>query len=546
MLNLNQLDNYHIIFTGESVDLAASEDARELEGQWGRGVHLVWSDAAYSIIAVAFDQAVFTEEGASKWMADSFARSAQAAQAMQGAFTGARAILPGIKTIIADAIKGLLPKPAPAPIAARSFDDSRRLLRASLDEAFPSSPDESGYAESVWIIDMGPDTAIVEISGRRYAQVYSIDENDAVTLGTLTPIEKTWVRKADGVPVMLHAFGMRLADAGDQAEDDGLIWKRLIIPGTWFHCDSSRPVTVTADMIMAAHEAFQDGLPQLVSIPTDGHHHGTGGIVPAESNRGFVRKTKLADDGAMFGGLDITNEQTRQGVSEGSIADCSVYLRPQVTHPASGKTYPWILTHVLLTNFPLAQGLGPFTDAIPASGDGAGFVVRYSNKTGGTIMPDQVQIPEGGRVIDAAAAGRFDAFAALGADPAALQTMLSQQAAIAATTRDLRVSRIVRALEGLEEHDQVTGLEGFRHYPVVISAVETALREQPEAIGLAADEQGATTLDAVVLSIVNALPNTARMASQRQDPPPKKNDPVGAEGGDVTEDQIDHLDKQLQ
>ena len=72
--------------------------------------------------------------------------------------------------------------------------------------------------------------------------------------------------------------------------------------------------------------------------------------------------------------------------------------------------------------------------------------------------------------------------------------------------------KVIATLDG----DDVTHVEGYRHYPAVIQAVTDALREQPQAMSLDIGDDGESGLDAIVLSIVNALPKEARIAL---DPP---------------------------
>jgi hypothetical protein len=71
-------------------------------------------------------------------------------------------------------------------------------------------------------------------------------------------------------------------------------------------------------------------------------------------------------------------------------------------------------------------------------------------------------------------------------------------------------------MEATETHPGVTRIEGYRHWPVVIAAVEKALREHPKALALAANDDGQTGLDAVVLEVANAIPQEARMALAAQ------------------------------
>jgi hypothetical protein len=214
-------------------------------------------------------------------------------------------------------------------------------------------------------------------------------------------------------------------------------------------------------------------------------------------------------------------------VADGSIRDVSVYLQPNVVHPSTGKTYPWALRHILLTNDPLVQDLAPF-GAIPASASGgAGYVVEtYKQKeermaentepvtpivqdTAPATPAAAAETPAPAPALSAEDAQALADFRGLGLSVDAIKALVSGTRARA---RELEVTRIVRALEGVETHPGVAQVSGRRHYPVVCAAVETALKEQPAALALGADDNGQTQLDALVLSIVNAIPDEGRMA----------------------------------
>jgi len=341
-------------------------------------------------------------------------------------------------------------------------------------------------------------------------------------------------------PLALHVFDSVLADGAAAAEDDGLVWKEIIKPGAWFKMDTGRPIAVTPEIIQEAYRAFTAGLPKLISVPADTHHTDTRGVVPAESNRGFIQKLKPLN-GSLYGGFKLTDPQIAAGVQDGSIADCSVYLQPDVVHPQTGEKFPWVLRHVLLTNNPLVPDLRPFGD-IPAADSDRWVLVHYRKEN---RMPEEKQAEQQPEIIlTGEAAQEYGALAALGLSAAELHALAEQREAIAAQAAELRaqarameVTRVVNALEGKDEHPNVLQIPGYRHYPVVIAAVEKALREAP----LALDDSDAP-LDAALLAIVNALPEAARIALTAETGsdkrPPRQSD-------DVSEAQVDAFLKHI-
>jgi len=349
--------------------------------------------------------------------------------------------------------------------------------------------------------------------------------------------------------VFLHRFAVRLGD-GDEAEDDkddGLIWKELIHPGEWFKSDTGRKVQVTAEIIKGVFAAWKAGLPKLISVPSDSHHNQSDGIVPVESNRGFVEKLKLIGD-KLFGGFKLTDPEVSYGVQVGNIADCSVYLQPEIIHYETGEKFPWSLRHVLLTNDPLAQGLGPF-GAIPANRDDRGVIVQSYRQVSEEVneMSKQDTEQPQGLTLSAEDAATFEELKGLGLSATEIKALVAERDAVRQKARGLEITQIVRALEGSEQHDDVTQVDDTRHWPVVCAAVEKALSEQPQALAMSADDDGKTGLDAVVLAVVNALPAEARMALQAQPIGDKKpDDPsLAPEDGEPTDDQIDELDSRL-
>jgi len=381
-----------------------------------------------------------------------------------------------------------------------------------------------------------------------------------------TPRDGQWVAKdAPKAATELLAFESVLL--ATSATGAGLIWKEVLHPGKWYKTDSGKQIAVTPEIIKEAYRAFNDGLPKLVSVPVDHHYLEQGGIVPPNRNAGFVRALKLGADGALYAGFDFTNGVIAAGVQDGSIADCSVYLRPQVIHPKTGEKYGWVLRHVLLTNNPLVQDLKGWNEDIPATdSEGSLTISLYQRVPVGDAVKDDyepkhkeqdmseedaVVLGEADEItLTGAAAQEYASIASLGLTAAQLHALALARDEIAAQAialqkqeRQLEVDAVIAAMEGHGEHNAVTQLPGYRHYPVVIEAVRAAL-EKSTALALAAtDEIAAPDVDAVVLSVANAIPQEGRIALS--EPPgvnkdrPAKRDTGGNE--EVSDEQVDRL-----
>lgn len=500
-LNLEGLDMYlerYIVIPTGGKDPQSVDDLRELEHtDLGPGVVALWSDKEKSVLAFAFMLGMYTEEQARQWVQDAKALSGR--EGKEG-------------------------------LALRSFEETRNLVWRALEAQYGIDPDSGDYSiprPSVW--EIGPQRAIVSYKEERYAVPYTIGEDGTVEFGEREPVEQVWRKVEDQAPVVLLAFSLPLGDGAEaEGDDDGLVWKEILHPGEWFKTNSGKRITVTKNIIEEAFRAFQAGLPKYVSVPTDHHHISTNGIVPPEGNRGFVKRLKLLGN-RLFAGFDFTKEDVKAGVLDGSIADCSVYLQPSVTHNATGEKFGWVLRHVLLTNDPLVSDLEGF-GAIPASGGQDGvtlftFAQHFQKRE--VAMPEQAETIQ----LSAEEYARLQEFQGLGLTAEEIRDLAAQREAIAAQAsqlraraRDQEITAIVAAMQGQGEHPSVEQVEGRVHYPVFCAAVETALRELPPALALDASEDGTTPLDSVIMALVNAVPEDGRMAVGEQ-PTPRK-DPV--------------------
>lgn len=584
VLDLERLDERYVVIGAEGQPPHGEvDDLRELDGDFGDGVYPLWSDELQSIVAWAFSKSLWERPDAERWVAE--ATEAKGASLMD--------IVKVVAATVGESIARSLGLRREEPVAAKTAggwyvspvrdlpladeatewgwsteasnevlgdDDWERFAMAHLlvdmsqaDEGeewptnkgaykLPVAKMVGGELEYVW---NGAAAANAALSGAR-SELDAPEEAKGSAAEVLRRIYGKFDKDPENVsaaqmePRTLMAFSSKL-QSGEEAEpdeDDGLVWKEIIHPGQWYKMNSGRVVEVTADIIRAAHDAFRAGLPKFVSVPAGSYHPDS---VAAEENRGFVHKLKLVGD-RLFGGFKFTNPDTKQAVEEGSIADCSVYLEPEVTHPETGEQFPWALTHVLLTNNPLVQDLEPFGAPIPASASGNVRIDLYVQTEEEVPMSDQENTDI---TLSAEDQSLLDNAKELGLTADDIRAMVAERERVKEKTRDLEVTGIVRALEAQDEHELVVQVDGTRHWPVVVAAVEKALLEQPHALGMSAKD-GRTDLDEVVLDVVNAIPADARMKVGGQPRGSKDpEDPTLEAGGEDTLDVKDAKAKAL-
>ena len=117
------------------------------------------------------------------------------------------------------------------------------------------------------------------------------------------------------------------------------------------------------------------------------------------------------------------------------------------------------------------------------------------------------------------------------------KAIAEQEQAVAKQQREGRIKEIVLALEGLAEADGVKMPEGRRHAPAVVTAVERILKAvsmKAPALRLALDgKEQDVTVEAIVLAIVNSLPEASLMKLENQPTPP----PADSGSREITEEE---------
>jgi len=391
---------------------------------------------------------------------------------------------------------------------------------------------------------------VAELKRRIQDREAEEEKGKAVTLRLATPEERAVLTESGGPCACgacgtqaVHIFSVHLTqDEPPGNADDDLIWKEVLAVGTTYRPATGDEVIITQEMVDSIADAFEAGVLENVAIAADDHHHEAGGIVPAEKTVGFVKAIKKVG-GRLWAGLKLLDEKIREKLDEGLIQDVSVYAYPDFHDRRDGKKWPWVLVHLLLTNYPQLVGLAPFGEQ-PV---GAALGLEGAEKIVYRKIEEVDMSEEGALTLTQEQAKDFEAFQGLGLSVEEIQAMLAERQTVLQKARDLEISAIIAALEGRGEHNGIVALEGYRHYPVVIKAVEEALRANGgEGLALDINAEGQSPLDAVVLAIVNAIPQEGRMALEPQ--PRGNREQPGEPGGEPSQpsdEAIADLDQRL-
>ena len=507
-MDISKLENiYHILPAPgmQALDAYDADHLRVLDSQVDEGVKAVFDDDSMTIVAFLFARGAFTEEQARQWL-----DQAEENGVNLTALAGDAPVPFDLSTA----------QPIAAEIEELSFADIYRLLGEALDTGEIAMPD--GSYRYAWLLDVYPEYCIVEVGARYYQLPYWMDDDGKIAFGEPSEVRKQYVPVSTDLAAGIqggqgHVFTLHLRAVPDavraelDADDDGLIWKEIFRVSTTFRGDGE-PLIVTQDMVDAIASSFGMGVVDNVAVTARDHFIEEDGIVPAEATDGFVRK--LVQEGeSLYAGMEIIKADVREGIEDGTIVDCSVYVWGGMVDRKSGQTWPWVLIHLLLTNYPQLPDLGPFgakPASIAASNIGATYYASYREVT---TMAEQTQpnaAPAAQVAISPADQALLAELKALQQEGFSLDQIKKQQKALKTQARDLEVGYIVAALEGHAKRNDVVNVEGCRHYPAVIVAAEKLLRSEP-AIAASVTQQGTSPVDRIVLAILNALPQEARL-----------------------------------
>jgi hypothetical protein len=491
---------YYVVAAAGAKTLEAYQDGdlRVLDEELETGVKALFSNEHESIVAFLFAKGHFTDEAAQAWV--------KAAE-KEGINLSIRFMTRmGQGQVVSTQ-------------AEASFKDIFGLLGEAIDGDGLTMPD--GSYRWPWLIDAYPEYCIVEIGARTYKLTYTLNDDLTVEFGALQEVQRTW----DPVPaaaatdgsIEARRFILQLRDVPegfetDVPEGDDLIWKEIFRVSTTFRADGS---VLEVDQPMVDHLAESYGASVLDKIPITAstHYEETNGIVPAEDTNGEVAAI-VQEGGSLFGGLRIVDPDIREKIDQNLIASCSIYAWPNYVDRRDGKVWPWVLGHLLLTNYPQLPDLKPFgekPESLAASMFAEADTVTYVEDTD---MPENttgtnVQTAPVLSVEDQALLAEAKRLRAEGVSLSALQT---QQEELRTQARTLEVGSIVSALEGRQDRDDVTSIEGYRHYPAVIAAAERMLAGEGIGFSLDITQSGKANTDQLVLGILNAIPAEGRLA----------------------------------
>jgi hypothetical protein len=437
------------------------EDDRTLNAAW------VWDDVEKKIVACVFDGAKWRAKRAKRWTQESLATAKIDAEVrLLGAPSGEDEV--------------------PQTMLAKFSDIVERVMLDVLKEgplphaAFPSHADPApGEAQSELVTD-GAVPVAEEVGGEGdstlAAQPAETQNAVAFSAGNLSPF--------------------RDADDGKST-----VWKCIWRTGTAVNPVTGESTLITQDMLQSAHDSFGHVV-EHVDIPL-GHK-----LDDPESNTGRVDELDLRADGnELWAKLRFTRKDIFERVKDGSILDVSVAAIPNPHDRVNPRQrYAWGLWHVALTNKPKVGGLGAFVFSVqpepqevqePAP---VAPIVEESMSDNQTVDLSALVLKEFGVDLETLKKQQENA-----------ARLTDQVKVLAATARERRIDAICFGLEGKIEADGVTIIEGYRHAPAVVESVRNALKNAPQVATFSVSIDGLADFDALLLSVVNAIPAEMRV-----------------------------------
>lgn len=285
-------------------------------------------------------------------------------------------------------------------------------------------------------------------------------------------------------------------------KETGYIWKCIWRAGRARHYlqDGSIKFTdVTPEMIDAVYQSFGHAV-DYVDIP-NGHH-----LDDPTKNTGRVERVEKRNNGTeLWGLLNFTEPTIKEKFLRKTIPDVSVAVMKNVAdRRRDNVVHPWALWHVALTTKPLMSGLGFSHEETPIES----YTMEQPEEAGEPKMPDltKEELAEAMKLQFGFTPDEYQAARTQ------LEAQNGQLTQFAASNRTRRIREVVQALEGKIDVEGITRLEGYRHDPAVVKAVEKILKDQPEVIQMSVNFDGTCpNLDNVVLELVNSIPETSRV-----------------------------------
>jgi len=528
-MDVEKLKELYIVILAKGVSgLEGYDTLRLLDNELEAGVKALYDDDGETIVAFCFSRGSYTEDEAREWVATAEKSGVNLSlKAQVGRRKGRRQptfSLQGGK-LLGTAVEDL------------SFGDISGLLAELLEGMQTTGPD--GMYRFPWLVDVYVDHCIVALGMRYYRIPYDIDDANQVTLGEPVEVRREWMPIAPsnelaagvvGQPMVfsIHLEEPRALPAEISGQDGGLLWKEVFRTGTTFRPVTGDALTVEQPMIDGMADAFDAGVFPMVPITSSTHYEESGGIIPAKDTDGFVKRV-LKAGGSLYAGLDVISDDVRERIEDGRIKGCSVFVWFDVhDRKQKNKTWPFVLVHLLLTNYPQLPDLAEFgvvPEALAASFTGVGckhYVEEddMTDKQKPQGADPQLQ-PAAISPEDAAILAKAKALEAAGYS---LDGAVERQTQLRQKARKLEIDSIVAALEGRADRGDVVVVEGTRHFPAIVAAVEQALRGGE---GFDVSDDGIGAADALVLSVANAIPKEGRLALEGAPARPRRAEPQG-------------------
>lgn len=301
-----------------------------------------------------------------------------------------------------------------------------------------------------------------------------------------------------------------------EANDRGWIRKVILYTGTWPAGPlgaSDEQFAITLQDLENIVYAFDAGAYERVPVPWGHGPLGSDMDHATRFNTGWVRQLQIEADSARAGEyvlvawIEFVDQEALAKIRQGSVWNVSVMLAWDVQRPSDGKVFPLALKHVALTNFPWVEGMAGFSrgqgvEDEQVEPEHAEEEIMGTEKVVALSDYEKLQV-EMARLQEQAKE-QAEALAAREAKLAETEQALAARAEkLAEAQRSVRIREVVMALEGGENTIGVVLPEGHRHYPAVVSAVESILR----------DKDGS---EDVLIALLNALPEAALQKVAKQ------------------------------
>jgi hypothetical protein len=222
----------------------------------------------------------------------------------------------------------------------------------------------------------------------------------------------------------------------------------------------------------------------------------------------------------LWGGLDITEPDTREKIERGSISNVSVWLEPDFHDlKDEDRVWPLVLWHVALTDKPqLTPELKNFVAFTATRNNRGGMIMSEKTQASGNQQGTSASEPTALEALQSQLAQLLQKVEQLEEKNRALEAQVQKDTTVIGKQQDdlhgREVETIVAALQGLGSHRMVKLAAHQMVPPVVISAVQPVLMaDRPNGDGRSAltlsvkvgTEEKQVSATQMVLDVINAI-----------------------------------------